>query len=173
MIVYIRGAVTFIILAWLAACLVGSACFGAPLAHEIAIGDSIAVGIATEMHSVGYAKVGNSPKAVLELLARVPLNDLHGNVVFLSTGLSNDPSQARYVQTMIDMLTAAGAKIIVLGVGEAIPGSAEINNWLADLCTQQKIGFAYGWEGVHPPDYGYVLNYLHRVECTHYKVCAI
>lgn len=143
---------------------------GAPAhSQELAIGDSIAVGL----NLPGDAAVGRSPKAVVAALAMVPLEKLKGKVVILSTGLSNDPSQFEYVTLQLDMLRWAGAKVILLGVGDEVPRFVGLNRWLKAQAEAREILFVWGWPDVHPGDYKLLLKIIRRNECRVYRVCEV
>lgn len=145
---------------------------GHPKAAELAIGDSLAVGVAAAEHSTGYAKIGATPKEVVALIGRTPLRDLHGQVVVLSTGLSNDMDTEDYVPIQLEMLKAAGAKVILLGVGVTLQGSLEVNTYLKNWAMFYNIPYIDGWKDVHPKDYGVVLDNIRWFECVTYKTCG-
>jgi hypothetical protein len=135
---------------------------------ELAIGDSIAVGLELP----GSAKVGIGPKEVVRRIGNTPLNQLYHRVVILSTGLSNDPSQWPYVPVQLAMLKAAGAYVIVLGVGSEVAGLAEFNDTLKAEALANDMAFVWGWPDVHPANYRVLLDNIRRAECQAFKVCA-
>jgi hypothetical protein len=135
---------------------------------ELAIGDSIAVGLALP----GSATVGIGPKEVVRRIGNTPLNQLYHRVVILSTGISNDPSQWAYVPLQLAMLKAAGAYVIVLGVGTDVPALTEFNDTLKAEALANDMAFVWGWPGVHPANYRVLLDNIRRAECQAYKVCS-
>lgn len=135
---------------------------------ELAIGDSIAVGLRLP----GSAQVGIGPKAVFERIAMISPNDLYGTVVVLSTGLSNDPSGINYVPVMLAMLHAAGAHVIVLGVGVELKGSLELNMYLKAYAIHFGMPYIDGWQHVHPDNYRKLLENVRWFECVTYQICA-
>ena len=141
-------------------------------AQELVIGDSIAVGVAGAGKLPGDAKVGRAPSAIVGVIDRLaPF--LRGRVVILSTGLSNAPSQTQAAAFELDLLQQAGAKVIVLGVGEDVPGLSELNPWLQDMANGRDMLFVWGWRGVHPADYGDVLRGARVVECRVWRICGV
>lgn len=141
-------------------------------AAELAIGDSLAVGIAAESHETGYAKVGLSPKGVVDIIGRTPLNDLHGNIVILSTGYSNSPMErSTNVELELDMLQAAGAKVVILGVGIEVKGSLEINQWLQGQAKYRGWVYIDGWQRVHP-NYKKLRENIDMFECLAHWQCG-
>jgi hypothetical protein len=145
-----------------------SICISRAHSAELAIGDSIAVGLQLP----GTAKVGISPKEIVRRIGMTPLADLHGQIVVLSTGLSNDPKQSAYVLIQMKMLHAAGAKVILLGVGAAVKQSVEINKWLEAVADYNDIPFIDGWANIHPANYRVLLDNIRLVECQDYKICG-
>lgn len=139
------------------------------ISQEIAIGDSIAVGL----NLPGDAAVGRSPKAVVAALAMVPVEKLKGKVVILSTGLSNDPSQLDQAVLQLQMLHWAGAKVILLGVGTRVQGLEGYNDWLKLQALARDFIFVSGWPGVHPDNYRVLLLFIRKEECRLYRVCAV
>lgn len=137
--------------------------------QEIAVGDSLAVGLELP----GDAKIGRSPAAVVTALSGIPLRLLHQRVVILSTGLSNDPSQMDEAKLQLDMLEATGSKVILLGVGVVVPGSFEINAWLKAEAEDRGWIFIWGWQGVHPQDYRRLLAAARAEECRYWRICGI
>lgn len=136
-------------------------------ADEIAIGDSIAVGLGLP----GSAKIGIGPEAVLERIRRAPY--VYGDVVILSTGLSNDPTASDdLIAQQIVALQTNGAHVILLGVGEHVPNLWRLNEVLGAHAARAGIPFVYGWPEVHPPSYPALLRQVREVECNIYKVCG-
>lgn len=162
-----RGPILFVaaVTAWITFCLVFSRAHSA----ELAIGDSIAVGLQLP----GSAKVGIGPKEVVRRIGMTPLPELHDQVVVLSTGLSNNPAQSSYVLLQMKMLKAAGAKVVLLGVGATLPQSVKINQWLSDLADYYDVPFIDGWVDVHPADYRVLLENIRLVECQDYELCGV
>lgn len=159
---------------WLGAILVaaGFVLLMAVAAHsaereEIAIGDSIAVGLELP----GSAKVGLSPKAVVQRIAAMPVNDLYGHVVILSTGLSNDPKDFANVVLQLEMLRAAGAAVVLLGVGAEMKGSLEINQWLRAQAQSRDWVYIDGWQKVHPENYRALRDLIREYECHARWLC--
>jgi hypothetical protein len=136
-------------------------------AAELAIGDSIAVGLELP----GSAMIGIGPKEVVRRIGNIPLGQLYHRVVILSTGISNDPGQWAYVPLQLAMLKAAGAYVIVLGVGTDVPALAEFNDTLKAEALENDMAFVWGWPDVHPENYRILLDNIRRAECQAYKIC--
>lgn len=147
-----------------------TAAFGSSLAKEIAIGDSLAVGLNLR----GEARVGASPKDIVEMIGNIPLERLRGQIVFLSSGILNDPNQGAYVNTELDMLKAAGAHVILIGVSQKAPTALSL--WIGALAGSYNVPCVTGFEsgdGIHPRSYSDVLKAGRQFECFFYRVCAV
>lgn len=136
---------------------------------ELAIGDSIAVGLRLP----SFAQVGIGPHAVFARIASLPPEALRGRVVVLSTGMSNNPADWKYVPWQLTALDAAGARVVVLGVGNEIDQATKINEWLGKLAKAHKMIFIHGWQAVHPESYAELLRYIHAAECNAWRICGI
>jgi len=153
-------------LAFILAIFAPIACCAAPA--EIAIGDSIAVGLGLP----GSAEIGIGPKAVLQRIAATPLNHLYGKIVILSSGVSNNPADIDYVPVQIEALQAAGAHVVLLGVGSHVASLAPLNALLGSYAGAAGIPFIWGWPAVHPASYRVLLENLRQVECHFYQLCS-
>jgi hypothetical protein len=136
-------------------------------AGEIAIGDSIAVGL----NLPGSAKVGIGPKEVVRRIAMTPLNALHNNIVILSTGLSNDPDAAN-AELELEMLHAVGARVVLLGVGIEIENSLVVNQWLKSIAVYNGWVYLDGWQKVHPDNYRVLHENIREYICMAHWECG-
>ena len=151
-------------------CLLSS--FVTPIqAQEIAIGDSIACGLKTAGHLQGGCKIGASPQAVAEMVWSYPSDLYKDQVVILSCGASNNPQQLEYCLKDMDWIVAHGGKIVLLGVGEVLPDSPEINDLLKAYADVHDAIFVWGWHDVHPQSYQIVLKAIRNKECSSWRIC--
>ena len=110
----------------------------------IVIGDSVAEGFAKANKLEGSYKTGESPKAVYERLqAYVAKNDIKGAVVYVGTGLPNNPQQQDFVAKQIALIKEKGGTPYIIGVG---PGTQQNpttgqNEYLAKLAAQNQVQF--------------------------------
>jgi hypothetical protein len=125
--------------------------------RELAIGDSLAVGLQDRCRLSGNGKIGRSPKSVLQVIETLPPGQLADATVILSSGASNDPDHADLALLQIASLKRAGAHVVLLGVGDGVRNYFAVNRELARIAAVTGIPFVYGWHGVHPPDYPSVL----------------
>jgi hypothetical protein len=143
--------------------------YGPAYSGEIAIGDSIAVGL----NLPGSAQVGISPKEVVRRIAMTPLNDLHNNIIILSTGLSNDPTDDANTDLELRMLAAVEAKhVVLLGVGVEVSNSMAINQWLKSIAEYNGWIYIDGWQKVHP-DYRALKANIAAYVCMAHWQCDI
>lgn len=143
---------------------------GAAPASPVAIGDSIAAQLirntdgavagaeyGTSARDDSTATVGHSPAAVLGTIGKTPAGNIQGRDVFLSTGISNDPSQLDLVSQQIAALKQRGARsVTVLGVGNAAR-VAGLNDQLATIANDNGAAFAgplgkVQHDGIHSSD---------------------
>jgi hypothetical protein len=110
----------------------------------IVIGDSVAEGFAKANKLEGSYKTGESPKAVYERLqAYVAKNDINGAVVYVGTGLPNNPQQQDFVAKQIALIKEKGGTPYIIGVG---PGTQQNpttgqNEYLSKLATDNQVQF--------------------------------
>ena len=119
-------------------------------------GDSIAVGYGQD--APGRRRVGASPYEVLGYLQQDLAKDpsaFQGQLINLSTGVSNDPSDFTSIQKQLELLTKAGATVNLLGASKQ-RYSAQ-NQQLEDLSKKFGVNFLGGFEAgsdqVHPLSY--------------------
>jgi len=127
-------------------------------ARELAIGDSIALGLQQQCQLEGNGQTGQTPARVLESIEAIPRFQLMGTTVILSSGASNDPDRADLAFLQIAALKRAGAHVVLLGVGEGVRNYDTINGMLAAIAQRMRVPFVYGWAGVHPTSYAAVLK---------------
>jgi hypothetical protein len=134
-----------------------------PPASKLAIGDSIAQGIATDSKtSTDLTKIGASPSAVLANITKADPATIKGKDITLSTGASNNPAQLALVEQQVKALKNAGAgNIKIMGVGDR-PDFAGVNDKLADISKKTGATFSgpldpatLGPDRVHPTGKGY------------------
>jgi len=128
------------------------------IGRELAIGDSLAVGLQDECRLAGDGEVGRTPATVLQVIKGLPPEQLAGATVVLSSGASNDPDHADLALPQIAALKRAGARVVLLGVGDGVRNYKAVNRELIRIAAIMGIPFVYGWHGVHPPDYPAVLE---------------
>jgi hypothetical protein len=110
----------------------------------IVIGDSVAEGFAKANKLEGSYKTGESPKAVYERLqAYVAKNDIKGAMVYVGTGLPNNPQQQDFVAKQIALIKEKGGTPYIIGVG---PGTKQNpttgqNEYLAKLAAENQVQF--------------------------------
>lgn len=123
------------------------------------VGDSIAAGIQSAGSYQGSAKVGAAPPAVLQTIQALPSDQVRGQSVVLSSGVSNDPSQIDVVGQQIAALKAKGAASVTLvGVGTRQDFSG-LNDKLQQIAQQSGAHFvpidpsSLSADQVHPASY--------------------
>lgn len=109
----------------------------------------------------GSGVIGASPKAVLGNVTALPGDQVNGRDVVLSSGASNDPSQAGLLEQQIKALQDKGAKsVTVVGVGDA-PKLQGVNDGLAATAGRFGANFVpldttqLSPDRVHPTQQGY------------------
>lgn len=109
----------------------------------------------------GTGVIGASPKAVLGNVTALPGDQVNGRDVVLSSGASNDPSQAGLLEQQIKALQDKGAKsVTVVGVGDA-PRLQGVNDGLAATAGRFGANFVpldttqLSPDRVHPTPQGY------------------
>jgi hypothetical protein len=125
--------------------------------RELAIGDSLAVGLQDICKLEGNGRIGRRPATVLQVIEQLPPGQLSGATVILSSGASNDPDHADLAFLQIATLKRAGARVVLLGVGDGVRNYEAVNRQLIRIAAVTGIPFVYGWHGVHPPDYPAIL----------------
>lgn len=125
--------------------------------RELAIGDSLAVGLHDICKLEGNGRIGRRPATVLQVIEQLPPGQLAGATVILSSGASNDPDHADLALLQIASLKRAGAHVVLLGVGDGVKNYDAVNRLLIRIAAITGIPFVYGWHGVHPPDYPAIL----------------
>lgn len=130
----------------------------------VAIGDSIAQGVALVDGFQNDGVRGIGPAAVLGNIVGLHANALRGRATIISTGLSNSQlgnlqADLRVVQGQVDAAREKGASdILLLGVGAVrFPG---VNDALARVALANGLSFSgplnsLGPDGVHPDTAGY------------------
>ena len=142
-------------------------------AQEIVICDSIACGVKDVGHLRGGCHIGASPLAVLHMVVTYPVVGLEDQVVILSTGVSNSPSQISFVRDIITYLRNHRAHVVLLGIGDRLPDSVGLNDTLKFYAESVDGIFVWGWQDVHPGNYAQVLTVIREHECTFWRVCTI
>ena len=141
---------------------------------EIAIGDSIALGLKEAGHLAGGAVVGAGPRAVAHMVGSYPTDLFKQAVVILSCGASNDTTQLGYCKEDVHYLTSLGAYVILLGVGDVIPKSQQVNDILLSYTNDYpNTLFVHGWFEVHPPSYPALLRFIREHECISWRICQV
>ena len=138
---------------------------------EIVIGDSIACGVKDAGHLQGGCHVGASPLAVLHMVLSYPVDLLSGQVVVLSSGVSNDPEQISFAGQAVAYLHDHGAHVVLLGVGNRLSDSVRLNDTLKFFSETADGVFVWGWQNVHPQNYNEVLSVIRREECLAWRIC--
>ena len=137
-------------------------------------GDSIAVGYGQD--APGRRREGASPYEILGYLEQDLAKDpsaFQGQLINLSTGVSNNPSDFPSIQKQLELLTKAGASVNLLGASKQRYGAQ--NRQLEDLSKKFGVNFLGGFEAgsdqVHPLSYssynGLDLNQLIPAETTY------
>lgn len=119
-------------------------------------GDSIAVGYGQD--APGRRREGASPYEILGYLQQELAKDpsvFQGQLINLSTGVSNNPSDFSSIRKQLELLTKAGAKVNVLGASKQRYGAQ--NQQLAGLSKDFGVNFLGGFEA--GPDKVHPLNY--------------
>jgi hypothetical protein len=141
---------------------------------EIAIGDSIAVGLKLSGQLKGGAVVGASPRMVAHMVGTYPADLFKQAVVILSCGASNDTTQLGYCKEDVHYLTSLGAYVVLLGVGDVIPNSQQVNDILLSYTNDYpNTLFVHGWFEVHPPSYPALLRFIREHECISWRICQV
>lgn len=132
------------------------AALSAAATQPYVVGDSLAQGVAQAGKLASNAAQGYSPTKVMGLITGPNMGSVLNRDVILSSGLSNDPSQADQVAQQIAELKARGARnVTVLGVGDA-PSLAGANDKLAAIAKDNGATFqpidptSLGADHVHP-----------------------
>jgi peptidoglycan hydrolase-like protein with peptidoglycan-binding domain len=136
-------------------------------AKVIAVGDSLAVGVAGAGAINGGSRVGAPPSEVLtKIKDLVSSQDVNGAIVVVGTGVPNNPSQLNLVAAQLQLLVKAGATPVVLGVGPKFEQYSQALKSVASQGGARVIdinsldpNIAKG-DGIHPGPQGYsaILN---------------
>lgn len=130
--------------------------------EKVYIGDSFADGLGSaDEGSVVYAKVGDSPSAILNRLKGIAPERLRDKRIVLSTGLANDPKDVDSVRKQLEHLKSIGVKDVVIVGGpqgeNARPDLVGINGTVSNFAKEFNFkfggGFVPGGDGVHPREY--------------------
>lgn len=130
---------------------------------KLFIGDSVAIGLFMANSEDGayldekYAKVGASPKAILDKIRFIPESELTGTTVILSAGLLNNVTDTASVDLSIQVLKAKGAEVRLVGgpITSREPFSG-VNDKLKEIAEKNDVVFLGSFEsndGVHPKSY--------------------
>jgi hypothetical protein len=143
----------------------GQGAGGRTSAIDAAIGDSIAVGLASAAGVPSDAIGGTTPKQIYDRVMK-HVKDYAGKTVALGSG-SNDPSQLEYVNETMKELHKVGAKVVLLGVGSGIRNYKKVNERLGEYAKKFGDPFTDELEGteggrVHPRSYKSTLDQVHR-----------
>lgn len=131
------------------------------------LGDSIARGLALATGIPHEAIDGQSPKVIYERL-KDHMANFTGKTVALASGSNTggDARQLYWVHRTIDELQKAGAKVALLGVGQGVKGSRELNQGLEALHRRFNVPFTGELETtegiVHPRNQMRVFDQLKR-----------
>lgn len=118
-------------------------------------GDSIAVGVAQQLHWAHNAKVG-APSS--NIVGRVP--DHAGyNLVVISAG-SNDPTNPRLGANLELMRRRAGGG--VLWIAPVEPHARAVVNQVARAHGDHVVSFVPGRDGIHPRSYPELAHAIQR-----------
>ena len=126
-------------------------------------GDSIAQGYKEANLGEGYTEVGADPKKVKNFILgnnvfKEP-STYRDQAVYLSTGLSNNPTQIQIVAEQLQQLRTLGVNVKVFGVSNTLPNAdgKKLNIMLQSLCKTYKMeflgGFKAGKDNIHPESY--------------------
>jgi hypothetical protein len=136
-----------------------------------ALGDSNAVGLNKAAGTSGDAVGGRTPKEIYDSLSK-HFSDYADKTVALSSG-ANPPHQGfdqgnlDYVRKTLQGLHAAGAKVVMMGVGSGVKDFMKINKGLADIAKGEGATFSGELADtlggrVHPRDYRNVLDQVDK-----------
>jgi hypothetical protein len=110
------------------------------------VGDSI--GVLLQQHSDGFdsdAVVGRSPTQILRAIRNIATKTpdaLRGRDVILSTGASNNTQDVALAREQIKVLKQAGARVVMVGVGNRQDFvAADINKNLAQIAQDEHVVF--------------------------------
>lgn len=134
----------------------------AKVKEKVFFGDSIADGYKNYHKGSGWTKVGADPKTVLFYLSNTVLKNpskYRDKDVYLSTGISNNPTDSLSIATQLQRLKDLGVKVKVFGISNQYPkgNPLALNTLLATLCKRFGHtflgGFNAGKDKVHPATY--------------------
>ena len=128
---------------------------------DMVIGDSVARGLAGNGATPGTdkdaQKVGRNPEQTLQYIKGLDKSTLQGKTIRLSSGILNNTKDLKDVEEQIKYLTAAGAKVQLVGTPTNNPKFSGLNDQLKKLADQYKIdflgGYTAGKDNTHPADY--------------------
>ena len=137
------------------------ATLASPASAVYCVGDSIAQGVCGSIGAQGTTQVGaNESQVLAEINSAAASGALNGQQIILSSGASNDPSQAGMLQQELNALQADGvsmSNVTVIGVGNRSDFSG-VNSQLQTIAQQDGASFTaidpntLGADGVHPKD---------------------
>ena len=134
----------------------------AKVKEKVFFGDSIADGYKNYHKGSGWTKVGADPKTVLFYLSNTIFknpSNYRDKDVYLSTGISNNPTDSLSISTQLQRLKDLGVKVKVFGISNQYPkgNPVGLNTLLATLCKRFGHtflgGFNAGKDKVHPATY--------------------
>lgn len=140
----------------------GGAAPPAKVKEKVFFGDSIADGYKNYHKGSGWTKVGADPKTVLFYLSNTIFknpSNYRDKDVYLSTGISNNPTDSLSISTQLQRLKDLGVKVKVFGISNQYPkgNPVGLNTLLATLCKRFGHtflgGFNAGKDKVHPATY--------------------
>jgi hypothetical protein len=118
-------------------------------------GDSLGVGLNTQLKTAGTTHGGDSPQTILDNIQKQPKEYWQGKTITLSSG--SNGNQMPVVEDTIKYLQGNGANVMVVGYGPKFP---EKNAQLSEMAGRLNVPViaAEGvgaTEGVHPGPQGY------------------
>ena len=129
---------------------------------KVFFGDSIAEGYKNYHKGDGWTKVGINPKTVLFYLNNTVFKEpsnYRDKDLYLSTGISNNPTDTLSIATQLQRLKDCGIKAKVFGVSNQYPKGNPIglNAFLLSLCKRFGHtflgGFNAGKDKIHPANW--------------------
>lgn len=120
------------------------------------IGDSIAHGYKQQNKGHGVTKVGANPRTVLNYVSLMK-NDC--DKIYLSSGISNNPTDTQMIDQQLKVLFDAKKEVILFGTSNDFPKYGnQLNYNLSSLCSKYtnctfRGGFTPSKDKVHPTNY--------------------
>ena len=140
------------ILSAIAICVCGQSAF----AQTCYVGDSIAHGYKQHNKGYGVTKVGANQRTVMNY---VSLMKNECDKIYLSSGISNNPTDTQIVDQQLKVLFDAKKEVILFGSSKEFPKYGnQLNNNLSSLCSKYsnctfRGGFTPSKDKVHPVNY--------------------